>query len=85
MISMAHQINQHTEGRLPFNADWEQASLMGSLPAGLVHCLLRLAAMHSKKKHLNLACYLLMYELNAQKVNLGLANMLGATCSFVKQ
>ena len=44
MISMAHQVNQHAERRLPFNADWEEASLMGGLPAGLVHCLLRLAA-----------------------------------------
>ena len=42
MVPMADQVYQHAERGLPFNTDWEQASLMGSLPTGLVHCFLRL-------------------------------------------
>ena len=44
VVSMAHQVHQHGEGGLPFNTDWEQACLVGSLPARLVHCLMRLTA-----------------------------------------
>ena len=44
MITMAHQIHQHGERGLPLNADWKQASLMGSMPAGFVYHFLRLTA-----------------------------------------
>ena len=42
MVPMANQVYQHAERGLPFDTDWEQASLMGSLPTGLVHCFPRL-------------------------------------------
>ena len=47
VVPMANHVDQHAERRLPFDADWEQASLMGSLPTRLVHCLLRLTAPHT--------------------------------------
>lgn len=47
MVPMADQVYQHAERGLPFDADWKEASLMGSLPAGLVHCLPRLTAQHT--------------------------------------
>ena len=46
---MSNQIDQHAERGLPFNTDWEEASLMGSLPTGLVHCFLRLTVPNIKQ------------------------------------
>ena len=48
MVPMSNQIDQHAERGLPFNTDWEQASLMGSLPTGLVHCFLGLTVPNIK-------------------------------------